>query len=77
MKDMDIILKEERINDISIKDKTKLYSLYDNKHHTVVGRHIRGFKIAAAALAVSIIFLGASAGFTLYDAVKSRTERSG
>lgn len=70
---MDIILKEERINDISIKDKTKLYSLYDNKHHTVVGRHIRGFKIAAAALAVSIIFLGASAGFTLYDAVKSRT----
>lgn len=73
MKDIDIILKEEYKNDMMIKDKASLYSLYDNRHHTVVGNHIRGFKITAAALAVSIIFLGASAGFTMYDAVKSRT----
>ncbi|MEE3450437.1 MAG: hypothetical protein VZR27_07035 [Acutalibacteraceae bacterium] len=73
MKEIDKILKEELIYDISIKDKTKLFALYDDQRHTVVGNHIKSFKIAVAVLAASVALLGASAGLTLHDAVKART----
>ncbi len=76
MKNIDIILKNshsKKLDSMSYEDKEHLCSLYEEPKHTSTGKRIFTFQLITAVLVICSIFMGAASGFTLFDAVKSRT----
>lgn len=76
MKNIDLMLKNSQskmLDSVCYKDKKVLFVIYDELKHTSVGKRILAFRLIVTVFFICFILMGAASGFTLFDAVRSRT----
>ena len=76
MKSIDLILKNshsKKLDSVCYEDKENLFTIYEEPNHTSAGKRILAFQLIATVCILCFIMMGAASGFTLYDAVKTRT----